>query len=107
MGSDGSFLSSSFSISREQGTQLAPALAPTKTGFLAAWLDWAGRTYGIRAVEFSAIGTRAGNELWVANSEVRQNYRRTIATDAKGGFLVPWETNAGSRQVIAARELSQ
>jgi hypothetical protein len=107
LGSDGSFLSSSFSISREQGTQLAPALAPTKTGFLAAWLDWAGRTYGIRAVELSATGARAGNELWVANSEVRQNYRRTIATDAKGGFLVPWETNAGPRQVIAARELSQ
>ncbi|MEA2601475.1 MAG: large repetitive protein [Acidobacteriota bacterium] len=103
----GSFLSPSFSISREEGTQLAPALAPTKNGFLAAWLDWAGKSYGIRAVELTATGSRSDSELWVTNSGVAKNYRKSIATDAKGGYLIPWESNATRQQVIVARELGQ
>lgn len=109
----GGFLGTSFLISTDAGTgQLAPALAPTKTGFLASWLQWSDKGLGIRAVELGLTGSRLGDELWVVDDRVQKNYRTSIATDGKGGFLVPWETISREavsrgRQVISARGLQQ
>lgn len=109
----GGFLGSSFLISTDAGTgQLAPALAPTKTGFLASWLQWSDKGLGIRAVELGLTGSRLDEEFWVADDRVQKNYRTSIATDGKGGFLVPWETISRDavtrgRQVISARGLQQ
>lgn len=102
----GSFLGSAFLISTDEGTgQLAPALAPTKTGFVAAWLDWSDIGLGLNAVELDATGNRVGTEFWVAETDVRKNYRTSIAANGQGGFLIPWETVASKRVVIAARSL--
>lgn len=109
----GGFLGSQLLLSTDAGTgQLAPALAPTKTGFVATWLQWSAKGLGIRGVELSATATRVGDEFWVIDDNVQKNYRTSIATNGSGGFLVPWETisrDSGSRgrQVIAARSLRQ
>lgn len=109
----GGFLGSSFLISTDEGTgQLAPALAPTKTGFVATWLQWSEKGLGIRAVELGLTGSRVGGELWVIDDNVQKNYRTSIATDGQGGYLVPWETisrdrASRGRQVISARGLHQ
>jgi hypothetical protein len=107
---EGGFLgASSFLISKDEGpAKLAPALAPAKAGgFMAAWLDWAGLAWGIKVVELDSLGVRVGDEVWASSSRVQKNYRTSIASDGKGGFLVPWETVAGRRQVISARGLAQ
>jgi hypothetical protein len=106
---DGGFLGTSFFISANEGpAKLAPALAPAKGGgFMAAWLDWAGLAWGIKVVELDSLGARVGDEVWASSSRVNQNYRTSIASDGKGGFLVPWETVASRRQVISARGLAQ
>jgi hypothetical protein len=109
----GGFLGSSFLISTDAGTgQLAPALAPTKSGFLASWLQWSDKGLGIRAVELGVTGSRLGDELWVVDDRVQKNYRTSIAADGKGSFLIPWETISfdavsRGRQVISARGLHQ
>jgi hypothetical protein len=103
----GGFLGKAFRISSNTGTQLAPSLAATKTGFVATWLDGNYLGYGIEAVELSNLGARLGEEIRVADSRVRPNYRQSIAADGKGGFLIPWETNSGRAQVIVARGLRQ
>ncbi|HYO15755.1 MAG TPA: hypothetical protein VE685_21360 [Thermoanaerobaculia bacterium] len=106
---DGGFLGSSFFISANEGpAKLAPALAPAKGGgFMAAWLDWAGLAWGIKVVELDSLGARVGDEVWASSSRVQKNYRTSIASDGKGGFLVPWETVANRHQVISARGLAQ
>jgi hypothetical protein len=63
-------------------------------------------------VELGLTGSRLGDEFWVVDDRVQKNYRTSIATDGKGGFLIPWETisfDAASRgrQVISARGLHQ
>ncbi|HSK80356.1 MAG TPA: hypothetical protein VLQ45_28135 [Thermoanaerobaculia bacterium] len=109
----GGFLGSQLLLSTDAGTgQLAPALAPTKTGFVATWLQWSDKGLGIRGVELSATGSRADDEFWVTDDRVQKNYRTSIATNGNGGFLVPWETisrdsTSRGRQVIAARSLRQ
>lgn len=103
----GGFLGKGFLISSNTGTQLAPSLAATKAGFVATWLDGNHLGYGIEAVELSNLGARLGEEIRVADSRVRANYRQSIAADGKGGFLIPWETNNGRAQVIVARGLRQ
>lgn len=109
----GGFLGSQLLLSTDAGTgQLAPALAPTKTGFLATWLQWSDKGLGIRAVELGATGSRVDDEFWVTDDRVRKNYRTSIGTNGNGGFLVPWETisrdhPSRGRQVIAARTLRQ
>ncbi|HEV2855809.1 MAG TPA: hypothetical protein VHC97_23680 [Thermoanaerobaculia bacterium] len=103
----GGFLGNSFLISRNDGTQLAPALAATKTGFVASWLEGYTLGYGIQAVELTNLGARVGDEVTVVPLRARKNYRQSIAADGKGGILVPWETNNGRAQVIVARGLHQ
>jgi hypothetical protein len=110
VGPAGGFLGASFLISTDEGTgQLAPALAPTpQGGFLVAWLDWTDlNQLGINAVEINATGGRVGDEFWIAETKVRKNYRTSLAANGTGGYLMPWETNFGTRQVIAARVLGQ
>jgi hypothetical protein len=106
---EGGFLGAPFLISKDEGpAKLAPALAPAKAGgFMAAWLDWAGLAWGIKVVELDSLGTRVGEEVWASTSRVQKNYRTSVAGDGKGGFMVPWETVAGRRQVISARGLAQ
>lgn len=110
---NGGFLGSSFLISTDEGTgQLAPALAASKTGFLATWLQWSEKGLGIRAVELSATGARVGDELWVTDDNVQKNYRTSLASNANGDFLALWETisresTTRGRQVILARGLSE
>ena len=103
----GGFLGNAFPISSNTGVQLAPSLAVTKAGFLATWLDGNHLGYGIEAVEISNLGSRLSEEIRVADSRVRANYRQSIAADGKGGFLIPWETSNGRAQVIVARGLRQ
>lgn len=103
----GGFLGTELLISSNTGTQLAPSVAATKTGFVATWLDGNYLGYGIEAVELSNLGARLGEEIRVADSRVRANYRQSIAADGNGGFLIPWETNSGRAQVIVARGLRQ
>lgn len=111
--SNGAFLGTSFLISTDEGTgQLAPALAASKTGVLATWLQWSEKGLGIRAVELSATGSRVGGELWVTDDNVQKNYRTSLAGNGNGGFLAPWETisrqsNTRGRQVILSRGLSE
>jgi len=110
VGAAGGFLGASFLISTDEGTgQLAPAIAATpQGGFLVAWLDWTDlNQLGINAVEINATGGRVGNEFWIAETKVRKNYRTSLAANGTGGYLIPWETNFGTRQVIAARILGQ
>lgn len=108
----GGFLGSSFLISTDAGTgQLAPALAASKTGFLATWLQWSEKGLGIRGVELSATGTRVGDEFWVTDDNVQKNYRTSLASNGTG-FIAPWETisreaTSRGRQVILARGLSE
>ncbi|HEX5760514.1 MAG TPA: hypothetical protein VF121_15115 [Thermoanaerobaculia bacterium] len=103
----GGFLGGQLLISRDTGTQLAPAIAASRTGYLATWLEWKGLAWGIHAVELDALGARLGEEVSVATSRVTKNYRRAIAADGRGGFVIPWETVARKRPVIAARGLAQ
>lgn len=109
VGREGNLLGGSFMISTDEGTgQLAPALAPAKAGgFVAAWLDWSDIGLGINSVQIDATGSRVGDELWIATTGVLKNYRTSIATDAKGNYLMPWQTFARRRQVINARGLAE
>lgn len=101
----GGFLGTEFLISSNTGTQLAPSVAATKGGFITTWLDGDSLGYGIEAVEISNLGARMSEEIRVADSRVRANYRQSIAADGNGGFLIPWETTSGRAQVILARGL--
>lgn len=103
----GGFLGTSFLISHNDGSQLAPALAATKSGFVASWLEGYTLGYGIQAVELTSLGARVGDEVTVVPLRARKNYRQSIAADGKGGLLIPWETNNGRAQVIVARGLHQ
>ncbi len=107
LSANGGLVGSSFAISASDGTQLAPALAATKAGFIASWLDGNSLGYGIEAVPLNRHGARDGGEIRIADARVRKNYRQSIAANGNGGFLVPWETNEGRAQVIAARGFQQ
>ena len=107
VGAAGGFLGAPFQISGNIRSQVAPALAAAKNGFIATWRESFPSGLGIRAVELDHLGARVGNEIEVTKTGVSKNYRTNVAADGKGGFLVPWETGFRGRRVIAARSLGQ
>jgi hypothetical protein len=103
----GGFMGTTFPISRTVGSQLAPALAAARKGFVASWLEGYSLGYGIQAVELTNLGARVGNEVTVVPLRAFKNYRQSLAADGRGGFLIPWEGYNGDAQVINARGLHQ
>jgi hypothetical protein len=103
----GGFLGTAFQISGDTRSQVAPALAAARGGFIATWRESIPSGLGIRAVELDALGARVGDEIEVTRTGVSKNYRTNVAADGKGGFLVPWETGFRGRRVISARSLGQ
>lgn len=73
--------------------EVVPAVASGRDGrFLAAWLGYKSIfPVGIFAVELGATGAPVGDEVKLNRRAVGANQFLSVASDGKGGFLVPWQ----------------
>jgi hypothetical protein len=87
------------------GQQGAPSIAMAPDGsFVVAWQTIIQSNLEVRARRFDSSGTPAGGELAVNTRTGSANSDPAIASDARGNFVVAWEsTIAGSYEIRARR----
>ncbi|MCZ2342316.1 MAG: cadherin-like domain-containing protein [Bacteroidales bacterium] len=80
------------------GTQTSPTVAYTSTGgFIIAWAGAgsAAETNGIYAQRYSSDGKVAGTNILVNTTTAGIQSTPSIAVDAKGNFLIAWQSDTG------------
>lgn len=87
------------------GQQDAPAIAMAPEGsFVVAWQSIVQSDLEVRARRFDARGAPAGGEIAVNTRTGNANSDPAVAIDARGNFVVAWEsTIAGSYEIRARR----
>jgi len=87
------------------GQQGAPAVAMTPEGsFVVAWQTIVQSNLEVRARRFDSRGAPAGGEIAVNTHTGNANSDPAVAIDARGNFVVAWEsTIAGSYEIRARR----
>lgn len=87
------------------GQQSAPSIAMAPDGsFVVAWQTLVQSNLEVRARRFDSSGTTASGEIAVNTRTGNTNGSPAIASDARGNFVVAWEsTIAGSYEIRARR----
>jgi hypothetical protein len=90
---------------RTAGDQLAPAVAMDDDGdFVVAWENTADGVFEIRARRFTAEAGAQGVEFAIAPDTAGEQFSPSLAMDARGAFVVAWQSKvAGSYEIRARR----
>jgi hypothetical protein len=93
--------------SLKSGDQLAPAIAMDADGdFVAAWESSFDGSFEIRARRFDAKGVAREAEFPVNAATAGNQFSPTVAMDARGDFVVAWQSLIAGSYEIRARGFS-
>ncbi|MGE5609995.1 MAG: SdrD B-like domain-containing protein, partial [Bacillota bacterium] len=77
------------------GDQRYPAVALHNGDLVIAWAGAGADGIGIYAQRYNAAGVAQGGELFVGDCPVREQISPDVAIDAKGNFVVAWQSETG------------
>jgi hypothetical protein len=93
----GAFLGSEFRVnSYTTGSHYSASVASAGDGsFVVVWQDYHrdGSTFGIFGRRFNAAGVAQGSDFQINAYTTGPQVRPRVAADARGGFVVSWESN--------------